>query len=147
MEALIGNPSTFISEMIWTVINFFLLLFLLKKFLYTPVIRFMEDRQARTDAKLREETDARARVEENDERLANERAQTHEEAKRLVAQTGEELSERHTAAVKSARAEAVKSRKEAEAALAARREKTAEQLHEAAPEIAGLLAQHLLREE
>ena len=42
-----------ISELIWTVINFFLLLFLLNRFLYKPVISFMEERQARIDAKLR----------------------------------------------------------------------------------------------
>ena len=39
-----------ISELIWTVINFFLLLFLLNRFLYKPVISFMEQRQARIDA-------------------------------------------------------------------------------------------------
>ena len=64
------NPS----ELIWTVINFFLLLFLLKHFLYTPVLRFMEDRQARMDAKLNEEKQAQAKVEENDARLLSEKA-------------------------------------------------------------------------
>ena len=58
-----------ISELIWTVINFFLLLFLLNRFLYKPVISFMEERQARIDAKLREEEEAKARIEENDARL------------------------------------------------------------------------------
>ena len=30
-----------LSELIWTIINFFLLMFLLKRFLYTPILRFM----------------------------------------------------------------------------------------------------------
>lgn len=36
-----------ISELIWTIISFFLLYFLLKRFLYTPLIRFMDERKAR----------------------------------------------------------------------------------------------------
>ena len=36
-----------ISEVILTVLNFFLLYFLLKRFLYTPLIRFMDERQGR----------------------------------------------------------------------------------------------------
>ena len=48
-----------ISELIWTVINFFLLMFLLNRFLYKPVISFMEKRQARIDAGLQEEQDAK----------------------------------------------------------------------------------------
>ena len=92
-----------ISELIWTVINFFLLLFLLNRFLYKPVISFMEERQARIDAKLREE----------------------EEAKKA----------------------SVQNRKDAEAALSQRQDKTAQQLHEAAPELAALLTEKLLGEE
>ena len=71
-----------ISELIWTVINFFLLLFLLNRFLYKPVISFMEERQARIDAKLREEEEAKARIEENDARLLDEKAKSREEAKK-----------------------------------------------------------------
>ena len=41
-----------ISELIWTVINFLLLVLLLNRFLYKPVISFMENRQARIDAGL-----------------------------------------------------------------------------------------------
>ena len=72
-----------ISELIWTVINFFLLLFLLNRFLYKPVISFMEQRQARIDAKLREEEKAKARIEENDARILDEKARSREEAKKF----------------------------------------------------------------
>lgn len=39
-----------VSEVVLTVINFFLLYFLLKRFLYTPLIRFMDERETRIDA-------------------------------------------------------------------------------------------------
>lgn len=43
------------SELVLTIISFFLLLFLLNKFLYTPVLKFMRERQARVDASLEKE--------------------------------------------------------------------------------------------
>ena len=46
-----------ISELIWTIINFFLLYFLLKRFLYKPICEHMDARQARIDAGLAKERD------------------------------------------------------------------------------------------
>ena len=135
-----------ISDLIWTVINFFLLYFLLKHFLYTPVIRFMDERKARTDAKLREEQDALTRAKENEDRLAAEKAESREEAKRILSRAGTEREEQHSAAVLAARADSSRNRKEATAALAQRREKTASRLEQATPELAALLAEQLLRE-
>ncbi len=135
-----------ISELIWTVINFFLLYFLLKRFLYTPVIRFMDERKARMDAKLREEQDALTRAKENEDRLAAEKAESREEAKRILSRAGTEREEQHSAAVLAARADSSRNRKEATAALAQRREKTASRLEQATPELAALLAEQLLRE-
>ncbi|MBR4474013.1 MAG: hypothetical protein IKS55_10295 [Oscillospiraceae bacterium] len=136
-----------ISDLIWTIINFLLLCFLLNHFLYKPVLRFMDDRQARMDAKLSEEKDAREQAAENDRRLEAEKAKSCEEAKRILSQTDAEIEERHNAALLQARADAAKDRKDAEADLEVRREKTAEKLSEAAPELAGLLAGHLLGKE
>ena len=47
-----------ISELVLTIISFFLLLFLLNKFLYQPVLKFMKERQARIDAGLEKERGA-----------------------------------------------------------------------------------------
>ena len=38
-----------VSEVIWTIVCFFALLFVLKKFLFDPLVRFMEARQASID--------------------------------------------------------------------------------------------------
>lgn len=46
------------SELFWGIFNFFLLLFLLNRFLYKPLIKFMDDRKARIDAGLDEEKKA-----------------------------------------------------------------------------------------
>ena len=50
------NPS----ELIWTVLGFLVLLFLLKRFLYDPLTRFMDERSARVQAGL----DERRRMED-----------------------------------------------------------------------------------
>ena len=147
MEALIGNPTTFVSEIIWTVINFFLLLFLLKRFLYNPIIRFTEERQARMDAKLLEEKDAKARVAENEERILNEKTKSREEARQLLAQSADALEKQHAQVMSEARAASSKRLKDGEAELAERRDKTAEKLREATPDLAALLSKRLLNEE
>ena len=133
-----------ISETIWTVINFFLLFFLLKHFLYTPVLRFMEKRQAGIDAKLNVERDAKTQVAENEERLLTEKEKSREEAKNILAQTGEELDRQRAAAIAEAKAGAAQALKDGQAALTAKREITADKLHDAAPELAELLANRLI---
>ena len=136
-----------ISDLIWTIINFLLLCILLNHFLYKPVLRFMDDRQARVDAKLSEKRDAEAQAAENDARLEAEKAKSRDEAKRILTQADADTEEQHAAAMLQAREDAVQDRKDAEADLEARREKTAEKLGEATPELADLLARHLLGEE
>ena len=135
-----------ISELIWTVINFFLLYFLLKRFLYTPVIRFMKERQSGIDAKLGSEREAREQVAENEKRLEAEKAKSRGEAKQLLDQTTAAMKEKHTAYVAQARSEAVQNRKSAEQALQERCRQTEETLHSAAPELASQLAERLLGE-
>ena len=136
-----------LSELIWTVINFFLLLFLLNRFLYKPVTTFMADRQARIDAKLSEEEQAKEQVAENDRRLQDEKAKSREEAKNLLAQNAEEIEKRNAEILQEAKKASTQNRKASEAALAAKQEKTAEQLHAAAPELAALVSERLLGEE
>ena len=136
-----------ISETIWTVINFFLLYFLLKHFLYTPVLRFMEKRQAGIDAKLNVERDAKTQVAENEERLLTEKEKSREEAKELLNRSAGERDARHTAALAEARAEAERTREAGEAVLQQKREAEQAQLQEAAPELAEVLAARLLNED
>ena len=133
-----------ISELIWTVINFFLLLFLLNRFLFKPVTSFMENRQARIDAKLKEEQDAKAVIEENDERLLEEKARSREEAKTILAQNAEELEKRNAETMQEAKMASVQNRKTSEEALAEKQKRTAEQLRTETPELAALLAERLL---
>ena len=59
-----------ISELIWTIINFFLLYFVLKRFLFDPVGKLLDRRQEKIDAGLNAEKQAQQTLRENRERLA-----------------------------------------------------------------------------
>ena len=136
-----------ISELIWTVINFFLLLFLLKRFLYTPILRFTAERQARIDAGLEAERAARAQLAENEERLAGKKAESRQEAKRIVQRVEQAASQRREEALRQAREEADEARKREADRLELQRREEAERLTMAQGELAQLLAGRLLGEE
>ena len=59
------------SELFWGIFNFFLLLFLLNRFLYKPLIKFMDDRKARIDAGLDEEKKALEEEQANNDQVNN----------------------------------------------------------------------------
>ena len=136
-----------ISELIWTVINFFLLLFLLKCFLYTPILRFTAERQARIDAGLETERAAQAQFRENEERLAEKKAESRQEAKRIVDAAAQAASERREEALHKAREAADEGRKREADRLEQQRREEAERLTMAQGELAQLLAGRLLGEE
>ena len=136
-----------LSELIWTVINFFQLLFLLKRFLYTPILRFMEERRARVEAGLDEERRAGELVRENDERLAAEKTESREEAKRILDAAESAAGQRRGEVVAQARKAAGEARQAGAEQLAADREEEQAQLAAAKAELAALLARQLLGEE
>lgn len=74
-----------ISEVIWTIICFFALLFVLKTFLFGPIIRHMDERQRRIDAGLDEAR--RAEDAKNEARRAAEESwqKRSDEARDMVA--------------------------------------------------------------
>jgi len=95
-----------VPEFIWTIINFFLLLFLLNKFLYKPVLKHMDERKARIDAGLNQGKEAEKAMAESKEAFANELSQSGAEAREKISAArseaekakSERLAEAHTEA-------------------------------------------------
>ncbi len=135
-----------ISELIWTVINFFLLLFLLKRFLFDPIGRFMDQRQARIDAGFEAERQAEEELRRNAERLDEEKAECRLEAGRILTRSGEEDQSLSAQRFAEAKAEAGQARQEAAERLSAQREQEEAALSDKEPELAALLASQLLGE-
>lgn len=137
------NPS----ELIWTIINFFLLLFLLKHFLYTPVSEFMEKRQTKIDAGREEERRAEAEAAANRERLAAEKAESRREAAQIVSDTQAQDEERTAAALAAARGQAETAVQTGEEALDAQCEREEAELEAHKAELSALLTAQLLGKE
>ena len=136
-----------ISELIWTIINFFLLLFLLKHFLFDPISRFMDDRQARIDAGTEAERQAKAELEETARALEARKTETRREDRELLDKAAAADAERSAAAYARARDEAAVLQEQGEQNLKARNDRDAEALKAREPELAALLAAHLLGQE
>ncbi len=135
-----------ISELIWTVINFFLLLFVLKRFLFDPVLRFTDERQARIDAGTEAERQAQAKRDENARELEEQKAEARRAAAELVNASAAEDAKRTSAAYAEAREAAASLQTEGERALQERHAQEQEALRAGEPELAGLLAARLLGE-
>ena len=133
-----------ISELIWTVINFFLLFFLLRHFLYKPICAHMDARQARIDAGLAQERAARDALQAENDRLEQEKQAAREQA-RLQLQQAETQAEQARVeelrrAKQSARAAEQKTREEMQAQI----RQDGEVLAAAEPALAELLTRKLL---
>ena len=135
-----------ISELILTIISFFLLMFLLKKLLYDPVISFMEARQARIDAALDEARLADERLQQAESENEQQLEQARQNATRMIAdgKTKDEQSLVETAGILDKKAETASSAARLE--MEKLREKSIAELKELSPGLSELLAGKLLGE-
>jgi len=136
------NPS----EVIWTVINFFLLLFLLRRFLFKPILSVMDARKARIEAQNAEEESIRreiSKIEADADRLLND---SKKEAEELVA-TGRNADQAARAELlKEAHEKAKTSRAETDQSISELRETEREKLEKESGSYAALLAARLMQQ-
>ena len=133
-----------VSELIWTIINFFLLYFLLKRFLYTPVVRFLDARQARLDEAEKKEAEARAAADEIDRQIEEQKALRREEAAEILAEAQKADAEQSRQSFAEAKEAAERALEDANAALRAEQERERASLASDTPELAAMLAERLL---
>ena len=133
-----------ISELVLTVISFFLLLFLLKHFLYDPLIRFMDERNARIEEGLDAEKQALAAVQANEMLLEARRKESMDQAKSIVEQARNADEQRREAALQQAWQSAEESRSRAREEVCRFQASEAGKLKADEDELAALLADRLL---
>ena len=95
-----------VPELIWTIINFFLLMFLLKIFLYKPVLRIMDERKAKVEAGLAEGKEAEKALEETNAALSEELSEQNSRARELIGQARAEAEKERDAVLADAHKEA-----------------------------------------
>lgn len=133
-----------VSEVIWTIVCFFALLFVLKKFLFDPLIRFMEQRQAAIDQGLERGRDAQWKKDENDAALREKWRERSIEVKQLLAE-GKTADDRERAWVlESTQKETNKALQEANQRIEQERRQVCADAQEQLPQLVSMLAQQLL---
>lgn len=133
-----------VSEVIWTIVCFFALLFVLKKFLFDPLIRFMEQRQAAIDQGLERVRDAQRKKDENDAALREKWKERSVEVKQLLAE-GKTADDRERAWVlESTQKETNKALQEANQRIEQERRQVCADAQEQLPQLVSILAQQLL---
>ena len=133
-----------VPEFIWTIISFFLFMFLLNKFLFKPVMTLMDERKARIDAGLEEGKKARAALEENEARLAQELAEKGSEARSVISEARSEAEKAKSETLDAAHAEAEKLHKNVRERVKAEEEEAVKELDGNMPELVALLSGRLL---
>ena len=122
-----------VSEVIWTIICFFALLFVLKKFLFDPLIKFMDQRQAGIDAGLEKGAALR---ESWKERSA--------EAKQLIAEGKAADEEERSRVLEAAHAQAARDIQDAHGRIQNEQERLRAQAQEQMPQLVDALTRHLV---
>ena len=129
-------------ELFWTVINFFLLYFILKKLLYKPLVRFMDERKARIDSALAAEKEARELFEGEQAQFEDEKARLIHEAK---AKTAAALEAKRAQAARDFREQSAQKRREMKTSVADIGDKERARFEENEAALAELFVNKLLR--
>ena len=124
-------PSTFIL----TILNLFIQMFLMKKFLFKPIRRVLEERQKRADQNIRAAEQEKAEAEAVKAEYTKNMAQAREEAAGILERAKQDASQQADELLQSARSEVQALKAKAESDI---RQEKKRALNEAKDEIGGL---------
>ena len=124
-------PSTFIL----TILNLFIQMFLMKKFLFKPIRRVLVERQKRADQNIRAAEQEKAEAEAVKAEYTKNMAQAREEAAGILERAKQDASQQADELLQSARSEAQALKAKAESDI---RQEKKRALNEAKDEIGGL---------
>lgn len=133
-----------IPEFIWTIINFFLLLFLLNQFLYKPVLKFMDERQARIDAGLAQGKEAEKAMTESKAGFAEELAQSGAEAREKISAARGKAEQAKSERLNAAHAEAADIHNDVYRRIEGEEAEAKKSVEDSMPELVAILSQQLL---
>ncbi|MGW8161289.1 MAG: F0F1 ATP synthase subunit delta [Desulfobulbales bacterium] len=92
------------------IVNFLILIYLLKRFLYKPILRAMDEREQKIAGRLREAAAQREKAEAESEALALERWELENNKKRMQAEIKAEIEDWRDKAMEKAKSEVEKTR-------------------------------------
>jgi F-type H+-transporting ATPase subunit b len=132
-----------ISELVLTVLSFFVLMFLLNKLLFKPVISFREQRQSRMEQCFEQERLANDKQTQAKEAARRQRVETLRQADSLAAQAKQQAEESSAQALKQLEQETAATLEQAEQQAAALHSSGTEELAQKQHSLAKTLADRL----
>ena len=135
-----------VSESIWAVICFFVLLFVLKKLLIDPLLKVMDARNANVAEGLEAGRQAQLARAENDEALLQAKKDAAHQASALVQEAKSADEKARQAAIAEAKQTAAQSMKDTREQLKAEEQAVSAELSQELPALVETLASALLKE-
>ena len=135
-----------VSELIWTILCFFVLLFVLKKLLLDPILKVMDARKATVEEGLEAGRQAKIARDENDEALQQAKKDAAQQANVLVQEAKSADEKARQAAVAEAKQSAAQSMKDRREQLKAEEQAVSAELEQELPALVETLASALLKE-
>ncbi len=135
-----------VSELIWTILCFFVLLFVLKKLLIDPLLKVMDARNANVAEGLEAGRQAQLAREENDEALQQAKKDAAQQASALMQEAKSADEKARQAAVAEAKQSAAQSMKDTREQLHAEEQAVSAELEQELPALVETLAAALLKE-
>ena len=135
-----------VSELIWTILCFFVLLFVLKKLLLDPILKVMDARNASVAEGLEAGRQAQLARDENDEALQQAKKDAAQQASVLVQEAKSADEKARQAAVAEAKQSAAQSMKDTREQLHAEEQAVSAELEQELPALVETLAAALLKE-
>ncbi|MFQ6015027.1 MAG: F0F1 ATP synthase subunit B [Anaerolineae bacterium] len=140
MDKLGINTGYLISQ----IINFLLILFILQRFLYKPVLKMLDERRERIRTSMEEAEEARRKAAEAEEEYQKRIEQARKEAEAIVARAEEEAQKARDAILEEARADARRLREQAEAEVEFHRRQVLEGMRDQVADLAILAASKVI---
>jgi len=135
-----------VSELIWTILCFFVLLFVLKKFLLDPILKVMDARKANVAEGLEAGRQAKLARDENDAALLQAKKDAAQQANVLVQEAKSADEKARQAAITEAKQHAAQSMKDTREQLKAEEQTVSAELEQELPALVETLAAALLKE-
>ena len=135
-----------VSELIWTILCFFVLLFVLKKFLLDPLLQVLDARNANVAEGLEAGRQAQLAREENDEALLQAKKDAAQQASALMQEAKSADEKARQAAVAEAKQSAAQSMRDTREQLHAEEQAVSAELEQELPALVETLAAALLKE-
>ena len=138
--------SIIVTELIWAAICFLVLLVVLKKLLFDPIIRVMDERKANVADGLEAGRKAKQARDDNDAALLRARRETAQQAGQILQQAKAEDEKARQEAVAAAKQASAQSMKDVRAELRAEEAAVSAQMDGELPDLVAVLTDALLKE-